>query len=82
MEKIYTLVGKATIDLRMRIFQYKILNNLRYLNRQLYHMKVVNSPLCSLCGQNVETVTHLFFSCTTASFPEVFRSSTIKRLQL
>ena len=62
-KKIYTLAGKATIDMRMRIFQYKILNNILYLNRQLYHMKIVNSPMCSLCGQNVETVTHLFFSC-------------------
>ena len=26
-------------------------------------MKIVNSPMCSLCGQNVETATHLFFSC-------------------
>ena len=25
-------------------------------------MKKVNSPLCSLCGQNVETAIHLFFS--------------------
>ena len=49
--------------MRMRIFQYKILNNILYLNRQLYHMKIVNFPMCSLCGQNVETVTHLFFSC-------------------
>ena len=62
-KNIYTLVGKATIDMRMRTFQYKISNSILYLNRQLYHMKVVNSPLCSLCGQNVETVTHLFFSC-------------------
>ena len=57
-EKIYTLVGKATIDMRMRMFQYKILNNVLYLNRQLYHIKIVNSPLC---GQNVESATHLFF---------------------
>ena len=62
-KKIYTLAGKATIDMRMRIFQYKILNNILYLNRQLYHIKIDNSPMCSLCGQNVETVTHLFFSC-------------------
>ena len=26
-------------------------------------MKIANSPLYSLCGHNVETVTHLFFSC-------------------
>ena len=45
------------------MFQYKILNNVLYLNRQLYHMKIVNSPMCSLYGQNVETVIHLFFSC-------------------
>ena len=62
-EKIYTLVGKATIDMGMRMFQYKILNNVLYLNRQLHHMKIVNSPLCSLCGENVESVTHLFFRC-------------------
>ena len=49
--------------MRTRIFQYKILNNILYLNRQLYHMKIVNSPMYSLCSQNVETVTHLFFSC-------------------
>ena len=63
-DKIYTLVGKAeTIDMRMEMFPYKILNNVLHLNRQLYHMKIVNSPLCSLCGQNVEPVTHLFFGC-------------------
>ena len=62
-KNIYTLAGKATIDMRMRIFQYKILNNILYLNRQLYYMKIVNCPMCSLCGQNAETVTHQFFSC-------------------
>ena len=35
----------------------------KILKIQLYHMKIVNSPLCSLCGQNVESVTHLFFRC-------------------
>ena len=50
--------------MRMRIFQYKILNNFFTLHRQLlYQMKIINSPMCSLCGQNLETVTHLFFIC-------------------
>ena len=44
-EKIYTLAGKAPIDIMTRIFQYKILNNVLYLNRQLFDMKIVNSPL-------------------------------------
>ena len=63
-KKIYTLAGKVTIDTRMRIFQYKILNNILYLNRQLFRMKLVDSPFCSLCSHCVEMVTHLFLSCT------------------
>ena len=63
-KKIYTLAGKLTIDTRMRIVQYKILNNILYLNRQLFRMKLVDSPFCSLCGHCVETVTDLFLSCT------------------
>ena len=50
----------------MRIFQYKISNNILYLNRQLFRMKLVDSSLCSLCGHCVETVTHLFLSCTVS----------------
>ena len=62
MGKMYNLVGKATINMRMRFFKHKILNKILYLNIQLYHMKIAGSSLCSLSGQNVETVTYLFFS--------------------
>ena len=62
----YTLAEKVTIDTRMRIFQYKILNNILYLNRQLFRMKLVDSPFCSLRGHCVKTVTHLFLSCTVS----------------
>ena len=65
-KKNYTLAGKVTIDTRMRIFQYKILNNILYLNRQLFCMNLVDSSFCSLCGHCVETVTHLFLSCTVS----------------
>ena len=64
--KKYTLTGKVTIDTRMRIFQYKILNNILYLNRQLFCMKLADSAFCSLCGHCVETVTHLFLNCTVS----------------
>ena len=50
----------------MRIFQYKILNHILYLNRQLFRTKLVDSPFCSLCGHCVETVMHLFLSCTVS----------------
>ena len=45
------------------MFQYNILNNILYLNQRLYHMKLVASPLCSLCKREVETISHLFLRC-------------------
>ena len=47
----------------MRIFQYKILNNVLYLNKLLYKMKIVKSPLCYFCREQNETPIHLFCRC-------------------
>ena len=47
----------------MRIFQYKILNNVLYLNKLLYKMKIVKSPLCCFCREQNETPIHLFCKC-------------------
>ena len=62
--KIYMLSSKCSIDTRTRVFQYKILNNILYLNKHLYKMKVVESQLCSLCRKENETFEHLFVDCT------------------
>ena len=48
----------------MRIFQYKILNNILYLNNRLYKFGYVESPMCSLCNSETETMTHLFCHCS------------------
>ena len=45
------------------MFQYKILNNILYLNQRLYRMNLVKSPLCSLCKREVESISHLFLKC-------------------
>ena len=62
-KKIYLLPRYATVDSYSRIFQYKILNNILFLNDKLFHLKFVPSPLCSLCGNANENVKHLFFEC-------------------
>ena len=36
---IYSLAARVTIDIKIRMFQYKILNNILFLNQRLYHMK-------------------------------------------
>ena len=64
---VYLLPAIATLDTKIRMFQYKILNNIFYLNPfikiLLYHMNLVESPLCSLCKKEVETISHLFLRC-------------------
>ena len=47
----------------MRIFQYKISSNILFLNAQLFNMKVIDSPLCSFCREEIETTWHLFRQC-------------------
>ena len=58
---VYTLPKKVTTDTSTRIFQYKILNNILYLNNRLYKMTIAECPLCSLCGNDTETI--LYFFC-------------------
>ena len=54
---------RVTIDTNLRIFRYKILNNVLYLNEKLFKSKIVSSPLCSFCNSENETPIHLFHSC-------------------
>ena len=62
-KEIYTLPRKMIHDSYSRIFQYKILSNILYLNKHLHQFKVVSRPLCSLCSSVNEIVFHLFGEC-------------------
>ena len=46
------------------MFQYKILNNVLYLNQRLSNMNIVGSSFCSQCKKEPETISHLFLNCT------------------
>ena len=61
--KIYTLPWTISIDSYSRIFQYKCLNNILFLNKSLFRMGITDTPLCSYCNQNEETMQHLFIEC-------------------
>ena len=71
---IYLLPRLVTIDSVMRAFQYKILHNVLFLNKQLFFFNKVTSPLSSICNKEDETPTHLFFTCS-------FTTSLWKQLQ-
>ena len=61
--KIYTLPWTISIDSYSRIFQYKCLHNILYLNKSLFRMGISDTPLCSYCQQYDETFQHLFTEC-------------------
>ena len=57
-DKIYILPRIVTTDSRTRIFQYKILHNVLYLNKKLFEFSKINSPECSFCKCEEETTIH------------------------
>ena len=63
-KSIYLLPRKVTLDSYTRIFQYKILNNILYLNEKLFKFGISSSSLCSFRNTSEETPEHLFSLCT------------------
>ena len=60
---IYTVRHKVTINAYLRSFQYKILDNVLYLNKKLHTFGLSNTELGSFCKMK-EEISHLFCYCT------------------
>ena len=52
----------------MRSFQYKILNDVLFLNKELHTFEIKPSPLCSFCNLCDETTYHMFYECDRVKF--------------
>ena len=61
---IYLLPRILTKNTSLRAFQYKVLNNVLYLNHKLFQFRVSTTSLCSYCNQHDETEQHLFSTCS------------------
>ena len=46
---------------KIKSFQYKILNNILFVNKMLFKFRKVASPLCSFCKAGDETYIHLCY---------------------
>ena len=55
---------KATANSYLRCFNYKIINNVLYLNKKRFHFGKTQSPLCSFCHTEAETTLHIFHKCS------------------
>ena len=60
---IYMLPHLITYNTYMRSFQYKILDNVLFLNKKLHTLGIKPSPLCSFCNLCNETPYHIFYEC-------------------
>ena len=62
-KEIYLLLRKTSLDCYVKSFQYKVLNNVLYLNKKLFIFGKPSSPLCSFCKTADETIFHFFYEC-------------------
>ena len=63
---IYGIPRIATYETKSHIFQYKLLNNVLYLNKKLFHFGIISQSKCSFYELYDETLQHLFYECTYA----------------
>ena len=57
----------VTVDTKLRVFQYKVLNNIPFVNKMLSKLKKVESLLCPFCKTEDESYIHLFYGCRNTS---------------
>ena len=60
-KRIYLLVRIVTKDRTLHAFQFKLLNNVLYLNKMYFKFGKSGSPLCSFCSLKDENPYHLFY---------------------
>ena len=66
-EKVYSLSFRSTLESKLREFQYKILNCIVFTNEKLFRFGITQSPLCTFCQKENESIEHLLFSCKETS---------------
>ena len=60
-KEIYMTPRIVSSNAYMKSFQYKVLNNTLFLNKKLFLFQKSNSPSCSFCKEEDETIFHLYF---------------------
>ena len=61
--KIYGLPFSCVKETKIQCFQYKLLHRILPSNKFLYQIRYMDNPNCSFCGNEDETLEHLFFQC-------------------
>jgi hypothetical protein len=62
-QKVYKNIMFTTKDTGLMWFAYRIVHRIIGTNNYLFKIKVLDNKACSICSQDPETITHLFFHC-------------------
>ena len=63
-EYIFIAPFKITKCTKLRWFQTCINHKILVTNKFLYQIKIIDSPNCSFCSTNEESIEHLFWKCS------------------
>ena len=66
-KRCFSLLYHITKNVKLRNFQYRLLLNKIITNVDLNAWKIIESSSCTFCGNQVETITHLLYSCPYAT---------------
>ena len=61
---IYRTPRIATLETKIRILQYKLLNNVLYLDNKLFQFSIISQSKCFFGELYYETPQHIFYECT------------------
>ena len=65
-ELIYRIPCITKLETKICFFQYKLLNNVLYLNKKLFQYDIISQSKCSFCELHDETPHHIFYECMYA----------------
>ena len=59
----FNRIYQFTSSTKLQFFQFHLLHRIIFTNAKLFEWKLVQSPLCSFCGIEEETIKHFFIDC-------------------
>ena len=66
-KKVYSLPFRTILDSKLREFKYKILNNIVFTIDELFFFGLSQSPNCTFCNEEPESLEHLLSHCKVSS---------------
>jgi len=62
--KVFVLAKSVALETSLQCFQFKILNDILFLNTRVAKIGRIQSDLCTFCQTSRETLEHFFYRCS------------------